>query len=249
MHIDTNLGIFMPSYEKTFLRIELREGFKKLEKLLKKAIHNYCSEHGLAYQDFVFPDDGSLIVIDRQIIAKARGDDEIARSKDVLYAPRVDVAIAPFNLQPGTARYMAKICEYIERSDGMRMWLDFLKERYYENLRRVLGNFVAPESASIMDVELLSKRNPRCFVAVEVCFGGSRKHTLGSLVNASLLGYYGVVVTGDSIPRKKVITVESVIRLKYYLMLMQKFKAVGEIGRNTIIVSRDQFLESFKFIN
>ena len=56
-------------------------------------------------------------------------------------------------------------------------------------------------------------------------------------------------MTGDSVLKKEVITVENAIKLKHYLMLMQKFKAISEIGKNTIIVSKDQFLESFKHLS
>ena len=212
------------------------------------------SIHGdLSWRDFLYSD-GEIIIKNRELLI---GSDILGRTSRKIYSPKPDLALAPFALKPKAADNILNLCRCIEREcQEIRIFIDYLKEscrRNAENYREELKEFRELISMWIMDhslrsldpVEVIGKvkpitRTPRSFIAVEVCFSGTMKHTLGSLVNASLLGYYGVVVTNDQMLMKA-------LRLKYYLLSITTLKEINNmIGRNVLIVTDKQFLKAIK---
>lgn len=70
---------------------------------------------------------------------------------------------------------------------------------FIENWRRIIGNRyweLAPLSPSSHDDFQRgdSNRNARCFIAIEIENENSRKHLMGSIVNAGALGRIGLLV-------------------------------------------------------
>jgi GNAT superfamily N-acetyltransferase len=92
-----------------------------------------------------------------------------------VYAPRIDIAIAPFNsyfnLDAG-----------IDKTGSMRNHL-FVK-KLEERADIVWNNF------------------SRCFLAIEIVFSGSSKHIAGDILNAASTGSIGIVVAHDKIYNK-----------------------------------------------
>jgi len=96
-----------------------------------------------------------------------------ARAEDWLkfgniYAPRPDIAIGPFNIQEGS---------HTDKIDAM-----FCQKRDF--FRRL-------DSSNDFDVNL----NPRCLIAIEVENSNKGKHMIGNIINASLLGKVGIIIT------------------------------------------------------
>lgn len=90
------------------------------------------------------------------------------------YAPRLDIAVGPFN-----------VTRERKESDLARI------ERYgHHPLLLRLRNEVTRQNHG----GFYYNPNPRCLLAVELEYETSSKHILGGITNASLLGFIGVVV-------------------------------------------------------
>jgi hypothetical protein len=129
------------------------------------------------------------------------------------------------------------------------------KKQYYPRTDIVVGPFsLAPGQNSRIDITAINKKlmdrlhrdnltinnNPRCLLAIEVVFSGSSKHLLGDILNASVIGLYGIVVGHPNMITK-------IKRNKKYL---EKLAELGKIDclpfRNVLIVSTDEFIELLK---
>jgi len=231
---------------------------EELEKILKRSIkeaithissENYCkrlsTSNDTTYQKPNFKDylfyDKSAIAIKKRVIRLQVRDRLTGQVNHTyrIYTPMPDIALAPFNLKEETARYMCNICEYLEKKKFITRWIEELKLYYEENIKRY------PEYEDTLIQVIPLRKNPRCFIAVEVCFTGSKKHTLGSMVNASLLGYYSILVTRED-ESEKGVKLKDALKLKQYLLKVQELKAPGRIATNTIIVTDRQFIESIR---
>lgn len=123
------------------------------------------------------------------------------------YAPRVDIAVGPFNTTPGrdpeiTSELLPKRVRALFNGD-------------HEN------------------------RNPRCLLAIEVCFSGSSKHVLGDILNAGALGLYGLVVGREENMAK--------IRRNFeYLRALAELEKLPWLFRNVAALSADEFDTLFR---
>ncbi len=139
-----------------------------------------------------------------------------------LYCPRLDIAVGPFNIDGN-----------IEKNNL--------------NINRSLaanGNFVqALLNASEIPVsknEYLQSlnENPRCFLAIEIEKSGSRKHMLGDVVNASILGKIGLVIPMTESKRRGFLGIKKFIE---FAMAVKKLKA--NLGQNVLIIRSERFLD------
>lgn len=97
-----------------------------------------------------------------------RSTDNLRRNKKI-YAPRLDVAIGPFNRERG----------YFD-----------------QNRQAILNASKHPLVQTIIsDYSISTNHNPRCLLAIEISFSGSSKHMLGDMANASIMGLVGIIIT------------------------------------------------------
>jgi hypothetical protein len=89
------------------------------------------------------------------------------------YAPRLDVAVGPFN-------------PTLERREEDA---DTIRNFDHPLVRRLKAEVYRQNHGGIY-----RNRNPRCLVAIEVEHSTSSKHILGGVTNASMLGLLGVVI-------------------------------------------------------
>jgi hypothetical protein len=92
-----------------------------------------------------------------------------------VYAPRIDIAIAPFN-----SYFNLDIG--IDNTESMRNH-PFVK-KLEEGVDLVWNNF------------------SRCFLAIEIVFSGSSKHIAGDILNATSTGSIGIVVAHNKVYKK-----------------------------------------------
>ena len=76
-----------------------------------------------------------------------------------------------------------------------------------------------------------SNPNPRCLLAIEVCYSGSSKHIMGDMLNAGALGLFGFVVGGDARHMAKI------QRIGRYLDVLAYLGKVPWLFRNVVAVS------------
>lgn len=148
------------------------------------------------------------------------------------YSPRVDIAVGPFSTQPG----YDQIQEYnnlVEREDVY----PFLKKLFDLHVENV-GDEVIINEIRIPSFERLvnKNQNARCFLAIEIENENSKKHILGSLINAASLGRIGI---GIAYSQK---TFRTFIRILNYLAFLKR------VGKNTydttnfLIVTKEQMM-------
>lgn len=92
-----------------------------------------------------------------------------------IYAPRIDVAVGPFNSSSNLRS---------NRDNTVVMKNSLLVERLNERYDIIWNN------------------SSRCFLAIEVAFSGSSKHIMGDFLNATSTGGIGIVVSGSKSYKK-----------------------------------------------
>jgi hypothetical protein len=122
-------------------------------------------------------------------------------------------------------------------------FLRLLLREYRDNVTRLQMNKSITEEGDLdppidppKDLEELvqGNKNPRCFIAIEVERSGSKKHMLGDIVNASALGFIGLIVAWDKDVLRHFLRI-----LRYQVFLESVGK--GKFKRtNVLVVTRDQ---------
>ncbi len=142
-----------------------------------------------------------------------------------MYSPRLDVAVGPFSVDEGTLG---------NQYDGLiRDNLGFFQELVRHHDLNVQG-FDAGEASGDLDQVGYHNWNARCLIAVEVENAGSRKHLMGSAVNASSLGRVGLAIGWDE------------DRVRRFIRMRRYLRALADLNKNTfhttnlLIMSRDQ---------
>jgi hypothetical protein len=169
------------------------------------------------YQDRL-SSDLQLVFPNAEVIKEwdtAKNDPHFSSHRDV-YAPRVDIAIGPFN------DYFELDCG-IDRTKPMRSH-PFVKELTRD--KRQAG----------LRMNRLWNSFSRCFMAVEIEFSGTSKHVLGSMINASVNGSIGILIA-DRANYDKIKRI-----LNYFLRLesLERMK-LTTLG-NLFVYELDQFL-------
>jgi hypothetical protein len=132
----------------------------------------------------------------------ARGATDALAQDVAVYAPRVDVAIGPFNMTPGRDP--------------------------------AIDDALLPVRLRELFDGRPSNPNPRCLLAIEVCYSGSSKHIMGDMLNAGALGLYGFVV-GDERHMAKI------QRIGRYLEVLAELGKVHWLFRNVVALSTVEF--------
>lgn len=136
----------------------------------------------------------------------------------LVYAPRLDIAVGPFNS-------LANLDIGSDKAEIMRKHpLTKILCKEFLNDREDLGN-------------IWNKFN-RCYLAIEIEFNSNSKHALGSLINASVSGALGVIIV-ETFKKKKELE-----RLENYVKRLEGLELI-ELNslRNVIIFEKNEFME------
>jgi hypothetical protein len=139
--------------------------------------------------------------------------DDLTRAQ---YCPRLDIAVGPFNIDRKVDHNIQAINSAYNEHKG---FLDDLKSK-----------------AAYCGKGFGANANPRCFMAVEIENRTTRKHRLGSILNASALGKVGIVVGWD----EKV--TESLVRIQGYMDFLWRHQKIAVQLQNAMIIDRSRFL-------
>lgn len=157
-----------------------------------------------------------------------------------IYSPKVDIAVGPF--ATGNRRYEDK---YDRMVHSFNQLIDEWVNMFRENWQRCIGDqywTVPPISPSGYKdfIEYRANRNARCFVAIELENETTRKHLMGSIVNAGALGRVGVLVAWQ----EKVL--RAAIRMREYFDFLQKVEKRTFDMSDVIVITRDQLAASLE---
>jgi len=170
----------------------------------------------------------------RKSLSKIFGEGNVKKEWDVatdsqdaytrkLYCPRLDIAVGPFNIDGNVD----------ENNDRIKEAVDSNKD-FIDNVLRLPG-------LSPGDVDSFLRqenKNPRCFLAIEIEKSGSRKHMVGNIVNASILGAFGIIIPFDDK------ALSAYRKIDAYLNFAAKVGKTREIFKNVLIINKEKFLEA-----
>lgn len=132
------------------------------------------------------------------------------------YTPHPDYAVKPFNIEGDPRKNV------------------LMMEKKFEQRKRLMEKITAIRYGP-NEPDFSFNPNPRVFIAVEDEISSpTRKHRLGSIVNASLLGKIGIVSGGDN-------TYDSLCRIKSYFDYVASRKGLF-VGKNVLITKKDELV-------
>jgi hypothetical protein len=150
-----------------------------------------------------------------------KDDPHLSNHKEI-YGPRLDVAVGPFN-------------SFAELDTGMDS-TEAMKEHPFT--KRIVKEI----SWDKEDFNKCWNNFSRCYLAIEIELSSnekssnSLKHILGSIINASVTGSIGIIITDKNTSKK-------VDRLYYYLL---RLRGLGRLQINTIDnlirIDKDDFI-------
>ena len=146
------------------------------------------------------------------------------------YSPRVDIAIGPSSVAPGgnqTTEY-----NRILRKDDIDTFIKRVYDYHVENIGlEYLNEINIPE----FDFVTRKNQNARCFLAIEIENTSTKKHIMGSMINAASLGRIGIgIAYSDSVLR-------TFIRILNYLAFLKRVEKNTYDTTNFLILTKDQF--------
>ena len=148
------------------------------------------------------------------------------------YSPRVDIAFGPYSNVPGGNQI-----ENYNRLSADHDMNRFLRQIYDFHCQNIdLQQYDEVIIPPFLDV-LRSNLNARCFLAIEIENNNSRKHTLGSIVNAASLGRVGI---GIAYSNK---AFNMFRRILNYLAFLRRVDKNTYDTTNFLIITREQMNE------
>lgn len=152
------------------------------------------------------------------------------------YSPRVDIAVGPFSIEPyenQTWRYNQLI-----ETEAPKNLLRTFYNIHRNNIREELEN----EIRLLPFDELITKnQNARCFLAIEIENKNSKKHFMGSLINAASLGRVGIGIAYSEDAMR------TFIRIMNYLGFLKRVEKNTYDTGNFLLLTREQFSEYLGF--
>jgi hypothetical protein len=140
-----------------------------------------------------------------------------------IYAPRHDIAVGPFN-------------SYADLDIGNDQTKAMLKHPFTKKIIKTVLN-------QREKIDKIWNSFSRCFLAIEIEFSGSEKHMLGSIINASVSGSIGIVISNHA-------NIEKVKRLSKYILRLEGLEQI-ELNslRNLVIFEQEDFIYFLKAKN
>ncbi|MCW5516927.1 hypothetical protein [Muriicola sp. Z0-33] len=146
------------------------------------------------------------------------------------YSPRVDIAVGPFSTIAGNNQM--NVYNRLIRKLHIRNFLKSIYDLHILNIGEEINN----EIKILPFNRVLSKnQNARCFLSIEVENKNSKKHFIGSLINAASLGRIGIGVAYNDT------ALRTFIRIMNYLGFLKRVEKNTYDTGNFLLVTKDQF--------
>lgn len=157
----------------------------------------------------LFEKEFSNELVKTQWRSHAKNEDWLKFGK--VYAPYPDIVVGPFNIHSSEYREIENILEAFKQHEI------FFQE--------ILGGNISNKN-----------KNPRCLLAIEIEHSGTGKYMIGNIINASILGYIGIVVVDKKL-------LQNVKIVKKYLEGASIVKKIKPIAKNTMVFEYSQFMD------
>ena len=179
------------------------------------------------YQELTTP-----LLIDKLVDLEVVDEWSAFRGINYQYSPRVDIAVGPFSVRPNrnqTAEY-----NRILRRDNIDLFLKRIYDLHVENIGLEWMN-----ELNVPEFDFLTRKNQnaRCFLAIEIENTSTKKHIMGSMINAASFGRIGIgIAFNDSVKR-------TFLRILNYLAFLKRVEKNTYDTTNFMILTKEQFLE------
>ena len=145
-------------------------------------------------------------------------------SEGGIYAPRIDIAIGPFNIDFNSDNLYKMKCEY----------------KKYDKL--FLRGVISKGSVLSDEDEIVCNQNPRCTVAIEIANHSEIKRIISDIFNASVIGKIGIFVHDND---KKSETASHRL-LNYFKLLQYNRKVDDKILKNVVFIKSEDMISTLK---
>ncbi len=149
------------------------------------------------------------------------------------YGPRVDIAIGPYNIE-GIPENLTNHYNALVKQEPVKSFLQKAHNFHIQNLdSTIYDEVIHPGFLEVVE----RNQNARCLIAIEIENLNSRKHIMGSIVNAAALGRIGI---GIGFTNK---ALKSFLRIINYLSFLKNVEKNGYDTANFLVLSIDQMDE------
>jgi hypothetical protein len=145
------------------------------------------------------------------------------------YSPRVDIAVGPFNAGP-----WPNLTETYNQLISNPSTIDFLTQAFEFHRRNLDINLYQEIIHPHFNDLIYKNQNARCFIAFEIENRNSKKHMMGSVVNAASLGRIGIGIAFNESTRR------AFCRILNYLGFLKRVEKNTYDTTNFIVLSVDQ---------
>jgi predicted AlkP superfamily pyrophosphatase or phosphodiesterase len=145
------------------------------------------------------------------------------------YSPRVDIAVGPFSVALGRNR----IADYNQllRNVNIKVFLSQIYDFHIENIGdEWLNEINIPE----FDFLIRKNQNARCFCAFEIENTSTKKHIMGSMINAASLGRIGIGIAYTESAKR------TFVRILNYLGFLKRVNKTTYDASNFLIITKEQ---------
>jgi hypothetical protein len=149
-----------------------------------------------------------------------------------IYSPRVDIAVGPFSIEAG-GNQMRQYNDILRRPEINT----FLKQIYDFHIENIGDERLSENQMPTFDIITSKNQNARCFLALEIENRSSKKHIMGSMVNAASLGRIGIGIAYNEAVKR------TFLRILNYMAFLKKVGKNSYDTTNFLILTKDQLIE------
>lgn len=154
-----------------------------------------------------------------------------------IYSPKVDIAVGPFAIEKSDEDEHGRMVDSYHRL--IDTWIDMFRQNWQSVIGDRYWRVPLHSPSGYRDfIEHSANTNARCFIAIEIENENSRKHLMGSIINAGALGRLGILVAWQ----EKVL--RAAIRMRAYFDFLQEAEKRTFNMNNVIVLSRNQLADS-----
>lgn len=178
------------------------------------------------YQDYILPR------LQNKLVELEINSEWIAfQGINYQYSPRVDIAVGPYSMTPNNNQ-----TEVYNRLLRLPTINTFLRGVYNFHLLNVGDEWINEITIPEFDILTHKNQNARCLLALEIENTSTKKHIMGSMINAASLGRIGIgVAFNESVMR-------TFLRILNYLAFLKRVEKNTYDTTNFLILTKEQLI-------
>lgn len=148
------------------------------------------------------------------------------------YSPEVDIAIGPFNDDDALYNLTSVYNEVVQDDFNLK---SFFEDAYRIHKTNMNAELYTDYKEFSFSEAINQNRNARCLIAIEIENTSTKKHIMGSIVNAASLGRIGIGIGYSNAAFK------AFLRIVNYLSFLKNVEKNTYSTANFFVLSKEQF--------